>query len=161
MKLRVNVKSVSKRRKAVEETVCGIAGCPGTVRELILAVVDSQVKEYNRRLERSEMLLQDSGPGGLPGASQSKGFPEVLACLTKEEIEDQAERGKVGFGISYGEKRADKEAAGKNAIQCFEDGIYRIFMDGQPLEGLEDKIVVTEDKVFTFVRLTMLTGRMW
>ena len=157
MKLRVNVKSVSKRRKAVEETVCEVAGCPGTVRELILVVVDSQVEEYNSRLEQSEMLLQDfSRPGSSPAA-----LPEVLACLTKEEIEDQAEKGKISFGISYGEKKADKKAAGKNAIQCFEDGIYRIFMDGQSLEELEERIVVTEEKVFTFVRLTMLTGRMW
>ncbi|MCI9283061.1 MAG: hypothetical protein HFG56_07185 [Lachnospiraceae bacterium] len=147
MKLRVNIKSVSKRRKAVEETFCEIAKRPKTVRELIQEVVDSQVAEYNQQIERSQ--------------SSSGQCPEVLACLTKEEIEDQAESGKIGFGISYGEKMADSVAARENAWQCFEDGIYRIFMDGQPLERLEEAIVVTEDTIFTFVRLTMLAGRMW
>lgn len=104
-------------------------------------------------------LSQQAGQAGHLALTIS--VPEVPACLTREEIENQAESGKISFGISYGEKRADKEAARKNALQCFEDGIYRIFMDGQSLEGLEDKIEVTEDKVFTFVRLTMLTGRMW
>ena len=143
MKLRVNVKSVSKRRKAVEETVCEVAGCPGTVRELILAVVDSQVEEYNQRLEASQKI------------------PEILSCLTKEEIEDKAQGGKVGFGQNYGEKKADRHKARDNAIQCFEDGIYRIFMDGKPLENLEDAVDITEENLFTFVRLTMLAGRMW
>ena len=46
-------------------------------------------------------------------------------------------------------------------MKCFEDRIYRIFMDGQSLDELDGDIVVTEEKVFTFVRLTMLTGRMW
>lgn len=147
MKLRVNVKSMGKRRKAVEEMLCEVAGQPGTVRELILAVVDSQVAEYNRRMEQSQ--------------GQAGQCPEVLACLTKEAIEDQAEGGKISFGISYGEKKADPAAARDNALQCFEDGIYRIFMDGQSLDELDGDIVVTEEKVFTFVRLTMLTGRMW
>lgn len=147
MKLRVNVKSVGKRRKSVEETVCEIAGCPRTVKELILAVVDSQVEEYNQRLKQSQN-------------SQGQ-CPEVLACLTREEIEDQAQGGRVSFGISYGEKPADKQAARDNALLCFTDNIYRIFMDGQPLEELEDSISVTEENVFTFVRLTMLAGRMW
>ncbi|NBH71406.1 hypothetical protein D3Z51_05080 [Clostridiaceae bacterium] len=147
MRLRVNVKSVGKRRKSVEEASCEIAGRPGTVRDLILAVVDSQVAEYNQRIEQSQ-----GGEGQCP---------EVLACLTKEAIEDQAESGKIGFGISYGEKKADLAAARENALQCFEDGIYRIFADGYALDRLDEDIVVTEEKVFTFVRLTMLTGRMW
>lgn len=53
------------------------------------------------------------------------------------------------------------EKARVNAVQCFEDGIYRVFMDGRGLEELDEGIVVTEESVFTFVRLTMLTGRMW
>lgn len=147
MKLRVNVKSVSKRRKAVEEKICEIPGQPETVKDLILSVVDAQVEEYNQRLEASQALDSQC--------------PELLACLTKERIEDQAESGRISFGISYGEKKADPAAARENALQCFEDGIYRIFMDGQALEELDEAITVTEEKVFTFVRLTMLTGRMW
>lgn len=147
MKLRVNVKSMGKKPKAVEETICLVVGCPGTVKELILAVVDSQVEEYNQRAEASE--------------GQQEAYPKVLSCLTREGIEKQAEGGRIGFGVNYGGKKADQKAAEENAIQCFEDGIYRIFMDGQPLLSLEEPLKVTEEKVFTFVRLTMLAGRMW
>ncbi len=147
MKLRVNVKSVGKRRNSVEERICKIDGCPGSVRELILLVVDSQVEEYNQRFKEAR-----EGQGD---------YPELLGCMTREEIEDQARGGRIGFGVSYGEQEADKKAAQRNAVQCFEDGIYRIFMDGRPLEELDEPLCATEENVFTFVRLTMLAGRMW
>ena len=85
----------------------------------------------------------------------------VLLLTAKSQIEDQAQTGKVSFGVNYGEKQADPQKARENAIQCFEDGIYRIFMDDRPLEHLDDPIEVTEENIFTFVRLTMLSGRMW
>ena len=90
-----------------------------------------------------------------------RSYPELLGCMTREEIEDQARGGRIGFGVSYGEQEADKKAAQRNAVQCFEDGIYRIFMDGRPLEELDEPLCATEENVFTFVRLTMLAGRMW
>lgn len=139
MKINVNLKALGKRKASVQPAVCEIDGCPATVRELILAVVQTGVEEYNRRMEHSELL----------------------SCLTREEIQEKAQAGKVGFGVNYGEKKAVLSAAQENAIQCFEDSIYRIFQDGEPLEKLEDPVCVTEDSVFTFVRLTMLAGRMW
>ena len=56
---------------------------------------------------------------------------------------------------------ADLKEACDNAIQCFEDGIYRIFLDDRPLLDLEEDIGGETDGMFTFVRLTMLSGRMW
>lgn len=139
MKIKVNLKSIGKRKQSVEPVIYEIQGTPGTVRELILAVTQTGVREYNERMESSELLRY----------------------LTKEEIEDQAQAGKIAFGVNYGEKKAQLSEAQENAIQCFEDGIYRIFMDEEPLEDLETEISITEENVFTFVRLTMLAGRMW
>lgn len=139
MKIRINLKSVSRRKASVEPVAYEVGGCPATVRELILAVVQAGVEEYNKRMESSELL----------------------SCLTREEMEDRARAGKIGFGVNYGERRAEITAAQENALQCFEDGIYRIFQDGEPLEELDKSIALTEDSVFTFVRLTMLAGRMW
>lgn len=81
--------------------------------------------------------------------------------MTREEIEDKAEAGKISFGTVYGDRKADFKKAQDNAIQCFEDGIYRIFLDNRPLESLDEPIEITGETVFTFVRLTMLAGRMW
>lgn len=139
MKIKVNLKSIGKRKKSVEPVIYEIQGTPGNVQELILAVTQTGVREYNERMESSELLRY----------------------LTKEEIEDQVQAGKIAFGVNYGEKKAKLSEAQENAIQCFEDGIYRIFLDEEPLEDLDTEISITEENVFTFVRLTMLAGRMW
>lgn len=139
MKIIVNLKSVGKRKQSVKPVTYEISGHPGTVRELILSVTQAGVEEYNQRMESTELLNY----------------------LTSEEINDQAQAGKISFGINYGEKKANLAKAQENAIQCFEDGIYRIFLNEEPLEVLDEKIQITEDSIFTFVRLTMLAGRMW
>lgn len=97
------------------------------------------MQEYNQRMEASDLL----------------------SYMTKDEIDDRAAAGKVSFGVNYGEHKADLRKAQENALQCFEDGIYRIFLDGKSLEDLDEIISIGEDSVFTFVRLTMLAGRMW
>ncbi len=146
MKIRVNIKSMGKRRQSIVPVTYDLplgsgesSGTSFTVRELILGLTEAGVTDYNQRLEQ----------------------PEILKCLTKEAIEDKAESGKISFGTIYGEKKADLQAAMDNAIQCFEDGIYRIFLDERPLKELNEAVEAGEDNVFTFVRLTMLTGRMW
>ena len=139
MKINVNLKSISKQKKSVKPTVYEIPGHPLTLRELILAVTEAGVEEYNERMEQSELL----------------------SYLTKEEIDDKSQEGRIGFGVNYGENKANLSAAQENALQCFEDGIYRIFLDDKPLKELDDKISITEKNIFTFVRLTMLAGRMW
>lgn len=139
MEIKVNLKSLGKRRQSVKTVTYEIPGHPKTLRELICAVTQAGVEEYNRCLET----------------------PELLRCLTSEEIADMAQSGKVSFGVNYGEKKADLMKAQENAIQCFEDGIYRIFLNETPLEALEERVQITEESIFTFVRLTMLAGRMW
>ena len=75
---------------------------PDTVRELVTALVRLSVSEYNERKEEGQ----------------------VLRYLTKEEISSLASAGKVSFGVRGGND-ADPEKAVENALQCFEDGIYR------------------------------------
>lgn len=108
---------------------------PETVRELLLELTKLGVKDYNERTDEGQLL----------------------PFLTREEIAGQALRGKVSFGVHYGGKASFKEAA-ENTIQCFEDGIYRVFAGEEELTGLEDLIPWRENLVFTFVRLTMLSG---
>ncbi len=139
MQIKVSLKSISKRKASVQPSVYEIKGRPRTVRELILAVTQTGVEAYNRRMEEAGLL----------------------SYLTKEQIDNTAEAGKVSFGVNYGEKKASLRQAQENALQCFEDGVYRIFLNEEPLSALEDEITFTQDSVFTFVRLTMLAGRMW
>lgn len=139
MEIQVNLKSIGKRKQSVKPVTYEISGHPSTVRELICAVTEAGVQEYNQRMEAAG----------------------ILTYLTREEIDDRAQVGKISFGVNYGEKAAELSRAQENAIQCFEDGIYRIFLDEKSLEDLDEEIQITKDSVFTFVRLTMLAGRMW
>lgn len=113
---------------------------PDTVRELLISLVRLSVREYNGR--------KDEG--------------QVLKLLTKEEIAGQASAGKVSFGV-HGGGFAREDGAVENALQCFEDGIYRVFLGAEELTGLEQPISWRDgegsgEPVFTFIRLTMLSG---
>ena len=81
--------------------------------------------------------------------------------MTAQEIVDQAESGRVGFGRIFSDKKADFEAAAENALQCFEDGLVRVFQNEDELEGLDSPIEIREGDRFTFIRLTFLAGRLW
>lgn len=139
LKITVNLKQVGKKKNAVREVVYQVPGEPESVRELIESVVAVCVEEYNERADAVE----------------------TLQYMTKEQVEAGALAGKVGFGLHYGEKKAELQAAVENALLSFEDGIYRIFMDGRTLKELDEKIKITEESKLTFIRLVMLAGRMW
>ena len=108
---------------------------PETLKELLTGLTELLVKEYNARKDEGQML----------------------SFLTKEEIVDQAMRGKVSFGLRSGGDADVKEAV-ENTIQCFEDGIYRVFAGEEELTELSDTIPWTDNMVFTLIRLTMLSG---
>ena len=132
----VRMKKLGKQRSRDLQTVPFVLEKrPDTVRELLAGLTELGVRAYNAR--------KDEG--------------QVLAFLTKEEIDGQAARGKVSFGLRGG-KDAMEEDAVENTFRCFEDGIYRVFAGEDELTALTDAIPWTKDLVFTFVRLTMLAG---
>lgn len=139
MRVLVNMKKLGKRKDSISQVPYELEGKPTTVRELIVHMVTVCVNDYNTRLESKELLQN----------------------LSLSDMEEQAEAGKISFGVNYGENRADFEQAVANALQCFEDGIYRIFLGTEQLRKLDDTITLAEDCELTFVRLTMLVGRMW
>ena len=109
----VQMKKLGKQRAAnLQPVPYTLAQKPDSVRELLTALTQLGVKQYNERKEEGK----------------------ILSWLTKEEITVE------------------------NTIQCFEDGIYRVFAGETELTALTDAIPWTEDIVFTFVRLTMLAG---
>ncbi len=134
--IQVRMKKLGKQRaNSLAPVPFILESRPQTTRDLITALTALGVKDYNAR--------KDEG--------------QLLPYLTREEIAGQAERGKIAFGLRNGED-ADESAAIQNAIQCFEDGIYRIFAGETELTALNDEIPQANDIVFTFIRLTMLSG---
>lgn len=132
----VRMKKLGKQKEAdLQPVPYMLDKKPDSVRELLTALTILGVKQYNAR--------KDEG--------------KILAWLTKEEIAEQASRGKITSGLRGGADASESQAV-ENTIQCFEDGIYRVFAGETELTSLSDTIPWTEHTIFTFIRLTMLAG---
>lgn len=140
MILKVNIKQIGERRQKIAPVDFEYQQKPNTVRGLITATVTQCVNAYNERVR----------------AGDSAAKP-----LSEQDISDMAKIGKIAFGINYGDKEQELDKAVDNALQSFEDGIYRVFINDRQLEKLDDTLNLSEGDSLTFIRLTMLSGRMW
>lgn len=139
MVVKVNVKQIGKRKSVVDSVPVTYETVPETVQALITETVKICLAAYKKRMEDKD----------------------TTKVLDKDTIEELAGVGKIAFGISYGEKVPDEQEAVDTAITAFQDGLYRIFLDGGELSDLQQSIVLNEDTELTFIRLTMLAGRIW
>lgn len=139
MKLKINIKKFSKKQNEITQIEMDYSDGIQTVRELLTETVKIMVTEYKQRVDNGELL----------------------SVLTKEQIEDKSVSGKIGFGINYGKKRPDLEKSIQSALECFEDGIVVLFINGEQVEELDAGIFLKDGDELTFVRMVPLAGRMW
>ena len=139
MRAYIQIKQLGKRKCSIEKIPIDFPVPPVNVQGLIEAIVSWQVCEYNERLQQSE----------------------VLKYLTQEEVENKTASGKVGLAVNYNGKPAAEVEAITNALQSYEDGIFRIFMDDTEAGDLSSPIQLKEESTLTFIRLAMLSGRLW
>ena len=132
MTVQVNIRQIGQRKQTVRPIPFELSGTPQTV--------TTCVREYEKRQERS---------GDIP------------VPLTAQQITDMSDIGKIAFGINYGDKKPDLPKAVENALQAFEDGIYRVFINDKELSAPDEKIEINEGDTLTFIRLTLLAGRMY
>ena len=139
MNIKVNIKEIGSKRAGISGEDFHLEGFPQTVKELIAGAVHTCVNDYNERVRAGE----DAKP------------------LDNYKISDMSRIGKIAFGINYGGKEADENEALENALQSYEDGLFRIFIGENEVGDLSDKISLCENEAVTFIRLTMLSGRLW
>ena len=139
MKVFVNVKQIGKRKNKIDKKKYEISEKITTVKELLTEFVTINVNEFNN------------------------GFTEndIVPYLTDKKINDLSDAGKISFGVDYNEQKQDLEKAIENALQSYEDGIYRVFVNDEEMGEIDCEINLKENDELTFVRLTMLAGRMW
>ena len=137
MTIRINIRQLGRKRDRIGAVPFGLPGRPATVRELIIAVARGCVGAYNERVRQGETVIRPMAPEALSGM---------------ETI------GKLAFGVNYGGREADEAAAIVNALQGFEDGLYRVFHGQEELTELDAPITLAEGDEMTFIRLTMLSG---
>ena len=137
MHLYINMKQLGKRKNMVDKVAFFYEKAPESLRELIGETVKLCVADYIDRMDRGE------------------------AVLSEKKIEDMSQIGKIAFGIVYGEKKPDVQKAIETAVQGFGDGLFRVFLGDRELENMDEKVEFAEGNEITFIRLTMLAGRMW
>ena len=138
MTVYVKVKALAKRRPIIEKEPIEIDENISTSDELVAYIVRRNVAEYNAK------------------AADAPIFP----YLTDDDLEDGIRFGKLGFGDRKNENTQDMQDAVSNALTCYADGIFKLFIgDEEILPG--QLIKLKENDEITFVRLTMLTGRLW
>jgi len=139
IRIYVSMKHMGNVARKVKEYPFVLEKAPRTFRELIEEAVKSCIYAYKVRAERAKKP----------------------APLSDEQFEGMRELGKFAFGVHYNEKQADEKKAIAAALEAVTDGLVRVFRGNEEITGLDDEIQISEGDVFTFVRLTMLSGRMW
>ncbi|GHO79915.1 hypothetical protein KSD_76860 [Ktedonobacter sp. SOSP1-85] len=85
----------------------------------------------------------------------------ILHVLSAQEINNAARTGKVSMG---GEEElvvpveVNEDEAVQVALQAFEDGIYLVFLDGQPQRHLDSSVQLRPESYLLFIRLVALVG---
>lgn len=139
MQIYVRMKMAGKRKDILKPMPYQIPDEIQNLRQLLTAVVESEIERY----------------------IQKQNNTSLMPYLTDTEIDTEAYAGKVSFGEIYSERTVDKEKSIENAIQCWKDGLIRVFVNDMEIVDLEDALRLKEDDVLTFIRLTFLTGLIW
>ena len=137
--IKINIAMKSLTSRGVKEYPFLLLSTPETLRELIEETVCACVRSYKARGEQ--------GKNPHP--------------LTDDEISGMQTVGRLAFGVNYSESDVDEENVIAVATEAVGDGIVRIFRGEVELTNLDSEITVNEGDVFAFIRLTMLSGRMW
>ena len=139
IQIAVAVKHMGNIAKKVQTCPFRLNCSPETARELLDACVEVCVAAYQARAEAS-------------------GNPKPL---TDAEYDRMQEIGKFAFGVHYNPNAVHVEKAKETALEAFTDGLVRIFIGNEEITELDIPIGIAEGDAVTFVRLTMLSGRMW
>lgn len=138
MKINILVKQAGKKNMLTQFPF-EISSDNLTLNDLISSIVLKNVALYNNKKTDSN----------------------IVDILTNEKIEQQIYTGKVGFNRRYNNKDTDPIKACETAIQAFEDGLFRVFIDEEEACDLDGNLNIHKDSQVLFIRFTFLAGRMW
>jgi len=147
MQIKISLRSASRKKSSILWCTAEYPDTPMTVEDFLVETVRQNVREYNERKDARELLRLFSR--------------ETSEESMEEKLADMAVSGKVSYGDSLNDKKADAEAAVKNALQCFDDGLVALFADGVRYTRRDEQIPLRDQSEVTFVRLVFLAGRMW
>lgn len=141
MRAYIQIKQLGKRKCSIEKIPIDFPVPPVNVQGLIEAIVSWQVCEYNERLQQSE----------------------VLKYLTQEEVENKTASGKVGFAVNYNGKPWPQKSK-PSPMLCNPmrtEFSVSSWADTEARRPYPPPIQLKEESTLTFIRLAMLSGRLW
>ena len=106
------------------------------LRDLIRSIVDKEVDGFRNRQEDRRLAR----------------------VMSRREITQGVEHGKVDPGEHDLEQFVDKEESVAVALQAFEDGLYFVFIDEVQQTNLNSEIFLKTNSKVVFLRLTALVG---
>lgn len=88
-------------------------------------------------------------------------YNNQMKVLTEKDIKDLAQLGKVSFSSLYNINKKDLDDLIEIMFQDFTNGLYKVFINGQEYENLNEHIQIKNDDEIVFIRFVMLAGRLW
>jgi len=147
MELNVQIKQAGRRENKIGTAKLLLKQAPQTAGELIACAVKAAYTAHYEKVNGTE-------------AFENGDLSQVI-IYTQDELEQKAAGGKIDFGFLKNDKKTSEKKAVETALQAFEDGIVAVFVDGTRYENTADALRLTGNETVTFVKLTMLTGRLW
>lgn len=123
--------------------------------------LDQMVYQYSEAIKTVKEFLTETVKISRKEFQIKRDAEKMIAVLSKEELEIKAESGKVTYGILGKDNLPEESKSIENALQCFEDGLVVLFIDGKKMEHLAEQIELFNECEVSFVKMTMLAGRMW
>ncbi len=139
MKINIALKHAGNLARRVSPTPVLIENRPRTLRELITECVKASLRAYRERASAGDRPTE----------------------VGDEDFRGMEELGRFAFGPLSEFRDVPDEKAIKTALDAYSDGLVRIFQNDTELCVLDGEIKISEDDVFTFVRLAFLSGRTW
>ncbi len=143
MKARFSVKQLGKKRPFIDAKEIEIdinQNEEYQLKDLLTQVVIQQVTEFNQKID------------------DHANNKSLFTFFQENEIENEAQTGRVRFGDIFNNKKANPEKAIETVLWAFFDGLIAVFIDDVQIEKLENPIMLKENSLITFVRLTFLVG---
>ncbi len=138
MTLYFKIKALSRRKPLIERTPFVIDEPLTTSNTLIEYIVRRNVDDYNKKAVDTPLF----------------------EYLSADELLNGAETGKIGFKDRKNENPQDADKAVENALISFKDTIFKLFINDTEI-GYDEPVHLKEGDEVTFIRLTMLAGRLW
>ena len=139
MRLFYQQKVIGKKSRKLQKIPFSIEKPVTTLQDLLVQLVTQQVQQYNDKKVDTPLHLY----------------------LTDQQLEDAAQHGKVHFGEKKSDTLQSVDQAIFTMLLAFQDELFLVLHNEESLDSLTTPLTLQEDDVFTFIKLTMLAGRIW